>query len=382
MFAFYYAVLLVITFPIMIYSKNFFTSYVVIAFLFAVLAFFMIPKPGMYVDSVRFFNTIDQVSLIRQTQGINSSLNYLFNYEGYDAIPLMGVIIYAISFIKLNGMLLFFSAFVDVFFGIYLVNEINKNRDKKNLVKNVFYFLCLFEFNAAITGVRSNIVDSVGVTIGFLLLQKKIKLSKSIFLFFLLTLIHPFSITIFLIIMYIKVFGKNKYFMWLFYILLFFQERFQQTLFSSLSIFSSIPFFSSILFKSNQYFGDNASILASSDYSIYRNIIRLCFFAILFVLVALLRKKIKISDKLFISVFWLCLGSFGDQIFFGRCVVLLFYISLPYINELQNLIKLVTKKKYKKLIILLVTLCIVSYSCVSLFDNIRAGVRFNDIGLN
>ncbi|WP_413476888.1 hypothetical protein [Latilactobacillus fuchuensis] len=56
-----------------LYGKNDKKQIIIISIFFAILAGEMVPKPGIYIDTVRFFSTLDTTRLALRNYGLKDA---------------------------------------------------------------------------------------------------------------------------------------------------------------------------------------------------------------------------------------------------------------------------------------------------------------------
>ena len=111
------------------------------ALFFGLIGFMMVPKTTVFVDTVRFFNTLDETRTFAVTDKAEA-WHYLMNVRGYNSVPVIGLIIFLISLQPENGWLTFLAATVDVGAGLYICfKQSNNGKNKKTPFQEVFYFL-------------------------------------------------------------------------------------------------------------------------------------------------------------------------------------------------------------------------------------------------
>lgn len=382
MFAYIYILLLLFSLIFALYGKNDKKQIIIISIFFAILAGTMVPKPGIYIDTVRIFSTLDTTRLALRNYGLNDAYEYLFNYLGYNSTPVMGILILIVAVFNYNGLLLAIAAFVDVYCGYNLVLDGKNGEENRNVATmSIFFFFSVFIFSAAVPGVRTNIVCSLLVLLCHKRINNDLTWIPFLFVAFLLVLIHPFTLVILLLFFVPYYFGKEKLIMLLFYLILLFQSKFQNFIFATIYKLTNIPFFSSLYFKSNQYFGVNAYIDISSA-SLVRYVLRMIVFSLIFLTVLSLRKfRLNKFDKIFAGTFFFSIGALNDTVLFTRCIDLMFFLVLPYLNIL--LVELFNGKRIRsKISRTILIFVIIIFSIFSLIDNVRAGVKYNNISTN
>ncbi|MEK0211192.1 hypothetical protein WM019_03410 [Bifidobacterium mongoliense] len=350
------------------------------ALLFGLLGFMMMPRPTLYVDTIRFFDTLDAARSYLHVSPVQA-WDYLMNDQGYSATPVMGVIMYIVAIFRQNGWLTFIAATADIGAGFYLIHRqaLVKKYSSQALVTAVFFFLSMFNFNAGVSGVRSYMACGLSVCLIYHYAQQGFKPIAAVW-YLLLILIHPFaSIAPFLYILSTTI-KKHKIIYTIFCITLLFQQRFQDTVFRIFGQFSSIPFFASLDFKSTQYFGETAYIESSSVSSRIRDI--LVFSFLIVIIIESFRHEPVVN--LHYTGFLIMLTSFGfgafsDEQLFTRTTVYLLFAALPFVYSLfTRLFSISNTAKQLPIIAYVIMLD----SAICLIDNLRAGVRFQYIQLS
>lgn len=342
------------------------------AVLFGIVGFMMTPNPAEYVDTVRFFNTLDEARSFAITS-YDDAWNYLMVDNGYNATPVIGIILFLITLQQENGWLTFIAAFVDVGAGFYLVyQQTNKGKNKNALIIGILCFLCLFNFNAGVSGVRNYMAGFAAICVAYTFSRRFSALS--LLLYIPLILIHPFAMIIPVLYLLSVTYRRHKLLYTLLCIPLLCQHYIQDLIFSIFKHFSNIPFFSSLLFKSTQYFGDEAYIIIDSSFSRMRSIFLLFLYLSLLIMAMHLRHNINVQYIGF-TVMFACfaIGAFQDEQLFSRCVSMLMIAILPFICEL---IKEALSQSWARMGPTFPFVIVLVCSTIILVDNLRAGVRF------
>lgn len=344
--------------------------------LFGFIGFAMIPRDGLYVDTVRFFNTLDSA---RQFLDISekSAWDYLMVNQNYAATPVIGIILFLIAHQPENGVLLFLTAVSQIGAAFYLIYcQLRSRKDKQSLILAVVFFLSTYNYNACVSGVRNIMAVALAVAVAYYFTIKK----TTYFLFILfipLILIHPFAIIIpvFLLLGGLNLRNKFLYFCCCCCAVL--QRFFQSLLFSIFDRLSFIPFFESLSFKATQYFGENAYVGFSSIFSSVRASFIFCF-AVFLICLALVEHYEVNSRYMGFVILTACfsLGAFSDEVLFSRCSRLLLFAALPFAVMFFESLRESRERIAEKLLVFFVVACI---TLISLADNLRAGVRFQVI---
>lgn len=345
------------------------------ALFFGLIGFMMVPKTTVFVDTVRFFNTLDETRTFAVTDKAEA-WHYLMNVRGYNSVPVIGLIIFLISLQPENGWLTFLAATVDVGAGLYICfKQSNNGKNKKTLVLCVFLFLSLFNFNAGVTGIRNYMAGFAAICIVYKFSDEFNAITLPFFL--LLILIHPFVSIVLLIYLFAGMYRRHNFIYAICCALLLLQHYIQASVFNIFSKLSYIPFFASLSYKSTQYFGDGAYITVSSSFSRVRSILLFCFY--FFILVYGIRRKVNLPKRYIgfaIMMGCFTLGAFMDQALFSRCTSMLMLSVLPFICE-------IVKKNIDRATALPIPLSISAAVALIVFaDNLRAGIRFEDIHMS
>lgn len=350
------------------------------ALLFGVVGFMMVPRNSMYVDTIRFFDTLDAARNYLRV-GPAQAWDYLMNDQGYASTPVMGIVMYCIAWLRHNGWLTFLAAFADIGAGFYLIYQqsLKGKYNKKALIAACLFFLSVFNFNAGVSGIRSYMVCGLSVCVTYYYSTRGFRPIAAAW-YLILILIHPFgAVAPILYVMSLTIKNHRVIFFALCIVLLL-QQRFQEAIFQIIGRYSSIPFFGSIAYKSTQYFGDSAYIVSSSIFSRIRDIMVFCF--LLLIIVESLRHKPVVN--LHYTGFLIMLVSFGagaflDEQLFTRNTVYILFGALPFIYSLYCRIYSTEKKSVK---IPLVGFAINLGSIICLIDNMRAGIRFEEMQID
>ena len=329
------------------------------ALFFGLIGFMMTPRANMYTDTVRFFDTLDEVRSFAAT-GLEDAWRYLMDTCGYNSTPVIGAIMFLISLQPENGFLTLLAATVDIGAGFYLCfKQSNNGMNKRSLIAGVICFLCLFNFNAGVSGIRNYMAGFLAICVAYHF-SDRFNI-PSLLLYLPLILIHPFAAM------------KHNAVFALCCIPLLLQRYIQESVFSLFSKFSSIPFFASLSFKSTQYFGEGAYIVSASIFSRARDLLLFVFY--LFILFCVLKRKTNLSRHYIgLSIMMSCFtaGSLADEQLFSRSVSMLMLMLIPFICELFS--KEITKEKVS------LPIALVCLGTIVIFvDNLRAGVRFQNI---
>lgn len=347
---------------------------------FGVVGFTMTPNPDLFVDTVRFFETLDATRTYLAWSPVEA-WQYLMGTSGYNSTPIMGLIMYVLAFLPSNGWLTFLASFLDVGAALFIIHEHTRSKDNiGTMMLSSLVFVCLFNFNAAVTGVRNAMAVFLSVAIVYWFSTKGKKILPPLILCIPLALIHPFALIV--PIFYILGFSykRHKIIFVLFCIGALFQRSFQATVFNLLALFPNIPFFSNLSFKSTQYFGEGAYIGASSSFATTRNLLLLILYIAVLCAAFLVKNNLS-SQYLGFSLLMTCftVGAFGDAILFSRSVASMLVVILPALCDIiSSLIDLGQRCRWSYVVLAMMGIV----SVVILADNLRAGCRFEIMKLS
>lgn len=341
---------------------------------FGVVGFMMTPNPNLFVDTVRFFETLDTTRMYLDWNP-TAGWRYLMDASGYNSTPVMGLIMYVLAFLPQNGWLTFLVSFLDIGAGLFIIYEQSRRgKTFSPVVLAALIFVCLFNFNASVTGVRNTmaVFVSVGIVYYFSTVRKRVLLP--VLLCIPLILIHPFAL--FVPVFYILgiTYKKCNTLFIVFCIIALLQRRFQDIAFSWVDRFSSIPFFGSLSFKSDQYFGDGAYIGASSDFGTTRSLLMLIFYIAILCTTFLVKSTLS-HRYLGFSILMVCfaVGSFGDATLFSRCSTAMLIVILSALYDLiSSLLNLGQRYRWSYVLLAMIGV----FSLIVLADNLRAGNKF------
>lgn len=369
---------------------------ILIGVIFGTLGLMMTPRNGNFSDVVRFFNELNSFRLEISLSSFSDVFNYLIHSSTggtandavaqYSSVPVMGVVMMIMSYLK-NGWLLFLTAFIDISSASYLVisstHKYLHYQVENYDVRAWLIFSCLFNFNATIGGIRNGVIGCIFILVFWSILDEN---KESIFikltiLTLVLSLVHPFTLVIYLLAIIAIFCYKHNYLMFIFEIILLCQHFYQPILLNHLNSLGGGAFLESLSFKSTQYFGSSAYIGAASQFSIVRDTMRVFLFICIIFFVRYNSKTTNYYQKynaftdLFIS---LSIGAYTDQIFFSRCSLIMTIVLIPYLvrliyifnNNTNKLLPVLSKYLFNFLLL------------ISLVDNLRAGTRFFSLTLN
>lgn len=348
--------------------------------LFGLVGFMMVPRSSMYVDTVRFFDTLDATRNYLRVSPVQA-WDYLMDDQGYSSTPVMGVIMYCVAMLRNNGWLTFLAAMADVGSGFYLIHQqsIKHKFNKKALIIACVFFLSVFNFNAGVSGIRSYMVCGLSVCLTYYYSTRGFRPTGVIW-YLVLILIHPFGVVAPVLYALSCTINNHRVIFYVLCVVLLFQRVFQDTVFQIIARYSAIPFFNSLSYKSTQYFGDSAYIVSSSIFSRIRDI--LVFLFMLVVIIESLRHKPVVNlhyTGFLIMLVSFGFGSFLDEQLFTRMTVYVLFGTLPFVYSLFNRIYSLERKTGN---VPIVGYVINLGSMVCLIDNLRAGVKFEEVQIS
>lgn len=398
MFILGYVILTIVSFAIAAFLKiNLKFKIWILAILMGLFGYFIVPSVTSKIDALPYLYTLNAVRAKLYTKGVSAAWNMLavgggetigkvstsigFRPMTFQATPVMGIVMFTCAFFP-NPFFLFIVAFIDYFFALKIIELIVKKNNLSNLDFALTYlvFMCLFVYTNAVGGVRNNLVGTIYAYVYLHYIEKKPKIISCstiwlILMASILSLIHPFTIILFVFSMFSLILNK----VWqlrLVNVLLLFQRFFQQRLLTFIKPLSVIPFVGSILLKSDQYLGENITLFISSRANWIRD------FARLFVMIAILilvRKKCRTMIgntyiEFIIMLICYAVGSIQDQVIFERCLLVLLPMMLPILTCLPSLtfngLHQFTSTDMIKFLLLI---SLVVYISICFIDNLRAG---------
>ena len=103
MYAVLYAATTVLSLALLAASsrRNIWTIVLLTSLLFGVVGFCIIPRDGVYIDMIRFFDTLDSARLLGGN-GIVDRWQYLMANWNYDGVPVAGIILAFCSMLDNN----------------------------------------------------------------------------------------------------------------------------------------------------------------------------------------------------------------------------------------------------------------------------------------
>ena len=379
MYAVLYAATTVLSLALLAASsrRNIWTIVLLTSLLFGVVGFCIIPRDGVYIDMIRFFDTLDSARLLGGN-GIVDRWQYLMANWNYDGVPVAGIILAFCSMLDNNGWINFLAGFVDVFAGLYLVAKASTRLDSKSaLVFGAAFFLVVFNYMSAVSGVRTNMASSIACCLAYRHLVEGRRGAISYLAYIPLVLIHPFSAIVPAVDISALLSKRHRGMIVVAALLLLSWPVWQTYLFSVFEAFSFIPFFGSLAFKSSQYFGEGAYIGSPTVFSRWRSILLFIGLAA-FVLYSLRRTDSLKSRYGTYTAFFLCLclGCVQDEEMFSRCTSVMLFVSLPYMVRLWTVLAASDARGSVHVGQFMVGVGLAAFMYVNLVDNMRAGVAY------
>lgn len=377
---------------------------IIAALLFMIFALIIIPVDTGAVDATKYFSFLDSIRHVRQESGVamawkmvnsnaitlntSSILDPVADTLSFGATPVMGLIMFVMSYLP-NEFLMALVAFADYFFAMKIIQVVveKDHLSKWYFCYGYFTFCCLFVYSAAVSGIRNNFVGTVFAYAALKYTEK----NKPIFswttiqflvITVLLSLIHQFTLVLFILFCLVILFNRFKVVMWLIdLVVLVGQSIFQGPLLALLMPLSGIPFFTSILYKSNQYLGNSATIHISSTANFVRDIARLVILLLLFIVVRKYGQRVIDAryTEFVLLLFCFIIGSFRDQLMFDRCLLVMLPIMLPFITVLPAATyhsNWSAPVAVRTAILNLSIIFLFLFSIVCLTDNLRAGSTY------
>lgn len=396
MFIFGYLIALLISILfILIFRTSLNNKVWIVACIFTCFAILVIPRSGSNVDALKYFSVMDLIrhsghpNLVQAWSLINQNSNTIVssNVPGnttlsFSATPIMGILVMIMSFFP-NSFLLGLTTFCTFFFVLKMI-QIATEKNHLSTQEFCFGFLIfasLFVFSAAIGGIRNDVVGTIFGWLCFRIAENKSKVTARdwfvmVILAIVLSLIHPFTLILF-VLFTLTLLSYHTHWIRIIDGLMVLQTLYQGAVIQLLSLFGGIPFFGSIVYKSSQYLGNNATIHISSTANLIRDICRLIFLLILFVIVEQAKQhQINVRYREFIiMLFCLLIGSARDQLLFDRILLVLLPLMSPYFVVLPNTFMYQVKKN-KGILTYIYIIVLSGYALFSLIDNLRAGFLY------
>lgn len=387
---------------------NFIIKSLLVALIFGLVALMMTPKAGVFTDTVRFFDELNNIRLNIRLSSFTNALKQLLSsssisandsIESYSSIPVMGIIMMIMSNFG-NGWLLFLVAFVDIFCALWIIHKfsqryLREGASEFSFSKYEMYawvsFLCLFNFNAAIGGIRNNLVGFVYILVLIELFANTGKTVKILILqtitAIILVLIHPFALVLYIISLLAILCYKNRLLMFACEIVLLLQRFYQSLVIGNLQIFGGSSVVQNMMFKNSQYFGANSYIGAASQFSVVRDGLRFLLFIMIIICVRMIstnNSDIMNRYNGFINLYIAySLGATYDATLFNRCISLMLIAVIPYLVQFFYFLCSKEQIKFKHPILMYGFTGLLSiFLVLSLVDNVRAGTRFYDMTFN
>lgn len=374
----------------------------IVAILFMLFSFLIIPKLDSKVDALQYFSSLDAIRVARINHGLidawriintdsTSVSNSINGVMSFSATPVMAVVMLGMSYFP-DIALLSVVCFFDFFFALKIIQlVVNKNRLSILYYCYGFIIFCsIFAYSIAVSGIRNNMVGTIFTYFAFRYLENGYPIISwptilLLFIIIILSLIHPYTLLLGLLLLIVITFKKYKVALRISDVLMLLQSFFQRTVISLIVPLSSISFFSSIILKSNQYLGKNATILISSTANLFRDIGRLLVFGLLLIITLWIKQRFISQGYIEFVVIFFCFacGAFFDQLLFERCMLVSLPIILPFITVLPaefnfelNSSELITLKSVVTYTMMII-LCLYAIFC--LIDNLRAGTSYYEL---
>lgn len=400
MFAITYLLIMLISIAILLCLRaNLNIKIIIIALLFTIMSFLIIPKLDSKVDALQYFSSLNAIRIERTQHSLfdawkiintapASSGTATNNVMSFSATPVMAIVMIIMSYFP-DITLLSCVCFIDYFFALKIIQIVVKN-NKLSIYYFCFGFIIfssVFAYSIAVSGIRNNMIGTIFAYIALRFSEHRYKILSWHFLSFLfisllLILVHPYTLLLAFLFILSLIFSKHTVIMRICNVLVLFQSLFQQLFIALITPFNTIPFFSSIILKSNQYLGENATILISSNANLLRDIGRLLFLGTVFIITRRFSEHyINVTYTEFVLLFLLfAIGSFNDQLLFERCMLVFLPIVLPYIILLlvrvKTLATIEREVSFKAVVSYITLFMICIYALFCLADNLRAGTTY------
>lgn len=380
------------------------TKILIAALLFTIFALVIIPLDNGAVDATKYFAFLDYLRHIRKIGGTGaawmaitsnaySSINLGANSLApvadtlsFAATPVMGLIMLIMSYFP-NELLMAIVAFADYYLAMKIIQLVVEKNQLPERYFTIAYliFCCLFVYSAAVSGIRNNFVGTAFAYAALRYTEQSspllsINTVKLITVTLLLSLIHQFTLILFLLFMIAIIFYRTKLIRF-FDGGMFLQSFLQGGFLALLRPLAAIPFFSSILYKSTQYLGSGATIHISSTANLVRDLARLAILLLIFSLVHRIDRRFlnQRYTEFVLLLFCFIIGSFRDQLLFDRCLLVMLPIMLPFITLLPvtaNIYHLHHPHSAYSFFLYLTVISLGIFSIICLADNLRAGSTY------
>lgn len=374
----------------------------IVAILFTIFSFLIIPKLDSKVDALQYFSSLDAIRIARINHGLvdawrvintnpTDTSNSINSVMSFSATPVMAVVMIIMSYFP-DIALLSVVCFIDFFFALKLIQlVVEKNELSISYYCFGFVIFCsIFAYSIAVSGIRNNMVGTIFAYFAFKYLESDYPFISwptafLLLIIIILSLIHPYTLLLGLLLLLVAIFWQYKAFLRVIDVLMLAQSFFQRAIIMLLIPLSGIPFFSSIILKSNQYLGKNATILISSTANLLRDIGRLLVFGLLLVITLWLKQKLIDQRYLEFVIIFFCFacGAFFDQLLFERCMLVSLPIMIPLITvmpaELDSELRTSLPVSLKAVILYTIILFLCLYAIFCLVDNLRAGTLYYEL---
>lgn len=318
-------------------------------FVISLPAYFVHPAIGVYFDTIRFENILDQIRIVNANSGIFEGLKWTLDFSEYANQPVVSFYLWIFSFFQNNGMLFFITTFLFLSFLSALLLEIQKRMKIRgfSLISVQFVILMTFNLFYQIEGIRNFLSFIIFSWALFKDLNSKNRSSKivSFGMYFLAILIHPITLpfVLFRMIILIRsrvIFINNKIFDLVMCFLLLIYSYFNSAMIIVLERFDYISFIDSILMKTQSYVYGQSGFQSFSNRSevLFTSIVLLSIVFELLLFAAFRFSNILPEEYLnfYFYVIFFTLGSFLNTQIYLRTVMLLLFLSAPMKMVLFN----------------------------------------------
>lgn len=326
-----------------LFGKNKLKMFLFISdFIIALPAYFVHPNIGVYFDTIRFENILNQIRMVNNNSGIFEGLKWSLNFSDYSNQPVVSFYLWLFSFFENNGMLFFITTFIFLAFLSSMLLEVRKRLKTGNfsVISTQFIILMTFNLFYQIEGIRNFLSFMIFSWALFKDLNSKSKSSKviSFAMYMLSILIHPITLAfvLFRLIIFLRskfIFINNKLFDFIFFLFLIFYSHFNNALIIILNHFDSVPFIDSVLLKLQSY------VYGQSNFQTFSNRSEILFTSVVFlVLIFELLLFFYFNGKgilpkeylnIYLYIVSFTIGSFLSVQIYLRTVMLILFLSAP-----------------------------------------------------
>ncbi|WP_203633883.1 EpsG family protein [Lacticaseibacillus suibinensis] len=368
---------------------------VFVAICFGLLAASMVPRPEHYVDTKRFFSSLDQFRFLSQQTGFLSAWRDLNSTFSYSDVPLAALFIAVGSQFPSNHVFMFIVGFIISLGAVLIILQMDKDTDSKNrITKKIAFaiFFSWFNFQAAVQGVRNMIAFVVLSVCAYYLMNTQLRIDLKHVVVVCIGIstvwMHPSSILAIALIG-ITLLVSNTIILRVLDGILLTYGFFQSTI---LPFVLRIPFISnsvSLVFKTNQYLTNSGDNALSSSVSLFRDLLKdgllILIITAIFFAIRTYDNKETFSmmttryGEYFIAIACLTIGSISNGILFDRLSNLLIIVGLPYLAVGLNEVLISVRKtnsNANKIFVSMLVIAVFVASVAFLGDNLRAGVKF------